>query len=187
MNDPLYPRECEETTPTLFVMVGLPGSGKSTWAHQQALGHSSKYSIISTDYFLEMDAKKYGQDYTWAFETRFKKCNQKAMEQARMAIKEKKHIIWDQTHMTLKSRRRALSMVTKDYNKIVVVFELELRELFARIEKRGKTTGKIIPPHVIDNMQDYYKFPTLEEGFDKIYVNAGNEYIDKMKMMTGIV
>lgn len=182
MVDVLYPRDMVmERGPTLFTLVGLPGSGKSVWAQQQAYMHSTEYAIISTDYFLERIAKEYRTSYKWAFENKFKEAKQKAMLQAQQAVKDKNHIIWDQTHMTIKSRRRGLSMVTKDYQKIAVIFECDERELLERIDHRKKETGKDIPLQVLMHMARMYVYPTVDEGFDEVYLNTGDEYEETMK------
>ena len=75
-------------------------------------------------------------------------------------------IIWDQTSMSIKSRKRKFNML-RDYEHIAVVFKTpEKAELARRLASRP---GKNIPDHVMRSMIDNYDAPTEEEGFKEIW------------------
>lgn len=175
---------CNED-PILFVLTGLPGSGKSTWAQLEANTAPTEYTIVSTDYFLEQSARDSGKDYEWAFVHCFKDAKRRAMAQVRNATKERKNIIWDQTNMTAKSRRRALANVGRGYHKIVIGFEVADMELRKRLAARRTITGKFIPPEVIKNFQNVFEPPSLDEGFEKMFCNSGPEYDTTIQKMLG--
>ena len=85
------------------------------------------------------------------------------VERAREAGKD---IIWDQTSMSIKSRKRKFQML-RDYEHIAVVFKTpEPDELKRRLDSRP---GKNIPDHVMKSMMDNYDIPTEEEGFKEIW------------------
>lgn len=178
----LMPGEWTER-PTVFVLTGIPGSGKSTWAQLQVRGHSSDYQILSTDYFLEFIAKENGENYTWAFENHFGEAKARMDKQAETAFKEKKNVICDQTHMGVKSRRRAMARASKDYHKISVVFQTTPYNIAKRVTTRAAATGKMIPNSVIRRFEFSYEEPTLDEGFEKVFFNTGTEYEDAIEKM----
>ena len=152
---------------TLIVMIGLPGSGKSTWVRNYLKNSEVEFQIVSSDDIIMKYAEKEGLNYTEGF-PKFSGIAAKEMKRnARKYAAEGLNVIWDQTNMSVKSRKLAMSLF-KDYKKIAVVFSICPKELERRLEKREKEEGKHIPDFVIDTMSRKYNEPTKEEGFDKI-------------------
>lgn len=150
--------------PKLFMLVGLPGSGKSTWIKNQNLTDDA--FILSTDDFIEDVAAAKGKTYAEVFHEAIYDATAQLDEDLEYAMKLGKDIIWDQTNMTIKGRRIKLDMVMGSYEKIAVVFNKpdDLKERLARRE----AAGKIIPESVIESMEATYQPPTRFEGFAKI-------------------
>ena len=159
-------------TKEIIVMVGLPASGKSTHRDKMIAESGVDYVIVSSDDEIERFALEEGSNYTEAFDKYVGRATAIAKKKFRDAVKEGKHIIWDQTNLTPKKRRSILKDVGEDYRKVAVVFELTDDELDRRINKRKSETGKDIPAHVMKSMAKSYLPPTKEEGFDNIiFVN----------------
>lgn len=153
--------------PEIMVLVGLPGSGKSTFIKQ--LKSEKKYVVVSTDDIFEQLAKDAGVNYTQAFNTfPYKEVEREMFSSLNKALSRRDNIIVDQTNMTVKSRNRKLSMVPTGYKKIAVVFSVDEAELQRRLVAREKTEGKSIPKSVISSMKSSYQAPTKSEGFDEI-------------------
>ena len=75
-------------------------------------------------------------------------------------------VIWDQTSVTVVSRRKKFRMLP-DYQHIAVVFRTpEPVELAGRLASRP---GKIIPEEIVQDMINRFEMPTLEEGFQEIW------------------
>jgi len=170
----ILPKVWKET-PTLFMLVGLPASGKSTWAEIQE-GMMNDIGILSSDIWLESYAKEAGKDYQWAFENKFKEANASMREDLKYFTHNNINIIWDQTNMSVKARRKKLSQIPKHYHKVAIVFEVDREELNERLSTRAEQTGKHIPQYVIDNITEQYIQPTLDEGFEKVFINSGKTY-----------
>ena len=148
----------------LYVLVGVPGSGKSTWIKNQiwALG----LTIVSTDAFVEDHARKQGKTYSEVFDEYMPTAVKLMADQVVWARDHGHDIIWDQTSTTIASRARKFRMLP-EYYAIAVVFPTPNRdELTRRLNSRP---GKTIPDFVIQNMIDGWEEPTHEEGFQEIW------------------
>jgi len=146
------------------VLVGVPGSGKSTWIKDQiwALG----LTIVSTDAFVEDYARAQGKTYSEVFTDYMPTAVNLMAEQVVFAREHGHDIIWDQTSTTIASRARKFNMLP-DYYAIAVVFRTPSRdELDVRLSGRP---GKHIPKTVIDDMIKNWDEPELDEGFQEIW------------------
>jgi predicted kinase len=148
-----------------YQLIGVPGSGKSTWIDTQDWALSC--AKVSTDKWVEIYAKEVGRTYSQVF-VDFMPTAVDLMAKEVIAAREMgRDIIWDQTSTTVKSRARKFNMLP-DYEHIAVVFRTpEHKELFRRLWSRP---GKEIPEHVIAGMIASWEEPSLDEGFTEIRV-----------------
>jgi predicted kinase len=145
-------------------MVGVPGSGKSTWISNQEW--SNDCVIVSTDDFVQAYARSVGKTYSEVFDEFMPEAVNLMAKQVVEARELGKDIIWDQTSTTVKSRARKFNML-RDYEHIAVVFETPSRiELRRRLDSRP---GKEIPNAVVEGMIMSFEMPTEEEGFKEIW------------------
>ena len=147
-----------------YILVGVPGAGKSTWIKNQtwALG----FTVVSTDAFIEHYAKAQGKTYSEVFEDYMPTAVKLMVDQVVRARDHDHTIIWDQTSTTVKTRAKKINMLD-GYHKIAIVFRTPpLDELIRRIDSR---VGKEIPAKVLLDMIEKWEEPTLEEGFDEIW------------------
>lgn len=150
--------------PKLYVLVGVPGSGKSTWINGQ--DWAGDCAIISTDHYVEAYARSTGKTYSEVFEEFMPKAVDLMAKDVVVARENNKDIIWDQTSTTVASRSRKFAMLPT-YYKIAVVFKTpEPEELERRLQRRP---GKIIPKDVVQGMIDNFDHPTEDEGFNEIW------------------
>lgn len=160
--------ENQITKPKIYVLVGLPGSGKSTWIKNNRKNIGENAAIVSSDDYIDMKAAEEGKTYSQAYSDHIGGATMHAKKTFSEAVKEGRNIVVDQTNMGTKRRKTWLSQVGNKYEKIAVVFDVPERELFERLNDRAQKTGKIIPMKVIDEMASRYNPPSKEEGFDKI-------------------
>jgi predicted kinase len=150
--------------PTAYILVGVPGSGKSTWIKNQTwmLG----LNVVSTDTYVEDYAYKQGKTYSEVFEEYMPTAVSKMVGHVVFCRDNNLDIIWDQTSTTIETRAKKIRMLP-EYTKIAVVFRTpEKEEWDRRILSRP---GKHIPQHVLKSMCVNFDHPTLEEGFDQIW------------------
>jgi predicted kinase len=148
----------------LYVLVGVPGSGKSTWIKNQEW--AKDIPVVSTDHFVEEYAAKQGKTYSEVFDEYMPIAVRLMANQVEICKANGLDIIWDQTSTTLASRKRKFNMLP-DYHAIAIVFKTpEKEELTRRLAGRP---GKTIPEHVMRTMIDGFEMPTEDEGFDEIW------------------
>ena len=150
----------------LYVLVGVPGSGKSTWIKYQTW--TKDCEIVSTDHFVEQYAALEGKTYSDVFQEYMPRAVQLMTEQVINARNAQKDIVWDQTSCSIATRAKKIRMLP-EYYKIAVVFKTpEPEELKRRLDSR---IGKNIPEEVSETMARQLRDepPTKEEGFDEIW------------------
>jgi len=150
---------------TCYTLVGVPGSGKSTWASKQK-NWARDILVISTDMFVEAYAKKVGKTNSEVFEEYMPHAIDDMIEAVVWARNGNCDFIWDQTSTTIKSRKRKFNMLPY-YVHIAIFFKTpEPEELQRRLLNRP---GKIIPAEVIESMIAGLEMPTTEEGFKEVW------------------
>jgi predicted kinase len=155
--------------PELVMLVGIPCSGKSTYAKKlKTIPYWSNSVILSTDSYIEKEAKRMGLTYNQVFDDVIDNATRELELQLIMAKDKGKDIIWDQTNLTIKSRRKKLSKLPSFYRRGVVYFEVSLEEALKRNKARE---GKFIPESILKRMYHQFEVPTISEGFD--YVEVG--------------
>ena len=150
--------------PKCYQLVGVPGSGKSTWIANQEW---AKYCIVvSTDAFVEDYAKECGSTYSEVFDDYMPTAVKLMADQVVRAREAGRNIIWDQTSVSISSRTKKFNMLP-DYEHIAVVFRTpDSEELDRRLASRP---GKTIPKNVIRSMINNFDMPSEDEGFKEIW------------------
>ena len=148
--------------PTLYMLVGVPASGKTTWTKN----NRGSALVASSDDYIEQQAEKLGSTYSDVFDKFIKAANTHAIETARKAFSNKVDLIWDQTNLTKTGRRNKLKMVPKDYKKVAVFFPVPHTDVLKK--RLVSRPGKNIPDYVMSSMIKTIEKPSKEEGFDEI-------------------
>ena len=152
------------TTPKLYMLIGVPGSGKSTWIANQ--DWTKDIPIVSSDKFIDEHAAKEGKTYNEVFADYVKIATHLMDNQVLICKANNTDIIWDQTNTSVKSRKAKLDKL-EGYEKIAVVFRTPEKE---ELEKRlAQRVGKHIPANVMESMIANLQEPTEEEGFKEIW------------------
>ncbi|KAL2534567.1 SPRY domain-containing protein [Abeliophyllum distichum] len=158
----------------LILMVGLPASGKTTWAEKWVKEHPERrYVLLGTNSALEqmkvpglLRKNNYGERFehlmdraTGIFNTLLSR-----------ASKIPRNFIIDQTNVYKSARRRKLKPFA-DYRKIAIVVFPRPEELKLRAAKRFKEMGKEVPAEAINSMLANYILPTSKEmpGADECF------------------
>ncbi len=139
----------------VWLLAGIPGSGKSTWARRQV----EKFGGVhcSRDE-IRFSLLKDGEDY-FAHEDEVIRLWTEKVHQAILSP-DVKDVYIDATHLTEKARAKVINALpTSNYDIITVFFNVPLEVCIARNEKR---TGRAyVPPQTIRNMYASYNDHTI--------------------------
>jgi predicted kinase len=154
---------------TAYMLIGVPGSGKSTWAEPLLVRDGAL--LISSDAYIETMAQAMGTTYGAIFKATIGEATKWMDTQLNTAIQNMTQVIWDQTNLTMKTRRPKLNkLLDAGYEVVAVAFECPAPELARRRKERAEKTGKDIPPSVIESMTATYVRPTRLEGFHRVII-----------------
>lgn len=157
--------------PTLIMMVGLPGTGKSTLVRDLTAMDPDAF-VYSTDNLIEEWAAVQGWTYDFAFSKYIDRATRQMNEWLDVAVQDGQNIIWDQTNLGVKKRRSVLGRFSaKTWEKecrciVPPRGDSQTEDWHWRLENRA---GKTIPAHIIRSMKETYLIPSLDEGFDRVY------------------
>ena len=137
---------------TLYVTIGLPGSGKSTWAHQQNMAVVSSDGVRS-----ELHGSVEVQDNP-----------AKVFQIVHSRVKEQlKHgdMIMDATNLNARKRAGFLSQIF-GVRKVAVLFATSYEKVLHQNRKRDRQ----VPESAIQRMRESFQPPMKWEGWDDIRI-----------------
>lgn len=144
--------------PVCHMLVGVPGSGKSTWARSQDL------PVVSSDAWVERLAAERGQTYNQAFAEVVDEAMSRFSQDIDQLVRHQQSFVWDQTNLGQGARAKKLRRL-RGYDIVAQVWQIPESELERR---RTQRTDKVIPPGVLRDMLSQFAVPSLDEGFCKI-------------------
>ena len=155
--------------PLLVMLVGLPGSGKSTAAERlfsEIRSQGRTCEIVGTDVYLESEAARRDLSYSAVFAEAFEIAEALMWTQAEEAIRRRASVIWDQTNLTVNARNQRLRLFPGEYVRVAAVMPTADHQAWERNLARGP--GRAVPGEVFDRMRVYFRRPSKEEGFQML-------------------
>lgn len=144
---------------SLNIMIGLPGSGKTTYCKDKLLNDDSIY-LSSDDLRVEL----YGyEDQTHNNEV-FIELNKRCKE----ALKNGKNVVYDATNINKKRRMQLTNDMKRYYGELnYYFFTCNISEIFDRNAKRLE---RKIPWEKLNQMIISIDVPLYYEGYDNLYI-----------------
>ncbi|XP_031392741.1 heterogeneous nuclear ribonucleoprotein U-like protein 1 isoform X2 [Punica granatum] len=179
----------------VIMMVGLPASGKTTWAEKWIQDHPEKrYVLLGTNLILDQ-MKVPGlyrkQNYGERFDRLMDKATAIYNTLLPLAAKTPRNFIIDQTNVYKSARTRKLKPFSS-FQKIAVVIFPRPEELKLRSQKRFQEMGKEVPDDALNSMIANFVLPMSkdmpgsDEYFDQVIFTELNReeslrYLNEMK------
>ena len=143
------------------MVIGLPGSGKSTLCNKLCSLEKDKNVYLSSDELREKllgDINNQSENHTV-----FEVMNKMAIE----SLKANKNVYYDATNISSKRRRALLQTIKKYTNNCICLVLATPLEICL---ERNKNRNRVVPESVISNMYLNFEFPGYFEGWDLIEI-----------------
>lgn len=144
---------------TVYMLSGMPASGKSTYVNDNLAG----IPVVSTDAYIEEYARLNNKTYNDVFLDVIKTATKRMNEFVDILVQTETSFVWDQTNLSVKSRKAKLDKIPKHWEKIAIYFHTpEETEWQRRLNSRP---GKTVPINILKSMLKTIEIPTVVEGF----------------------
>lgn len=154
----------------LYLMVGIPGAGKTTWAKAQ-----TDCVYLGSD---ELRRRLYGREMT---PRGYRKIHRIMAREAAAHLSVGQNVVVDSAHISRNSRRKLLKLIPSDVKRVAVFIDTPLKQALENNQHRNRH----VPEPGIRFLKLRLRPPEQSEGFDKIlYIRntqekQGNSDIDK--------
>ena len=176
--------------PLYIMLVGLPGSGKTTYRTGLLEGFLRRGvvppRVASTDDLIEHAAQDEGTTYNEAWPRNIARAEREMKADMRRAFERGHDIVHDQTNTSARKRRECcLDATAFRYFKACILVEIDHETRMMRLKTRAAEEGKSIPAEVDADMRARFVYPDLSEGWDYIGTAAQTsaEVLNKLRIL----
>lgn len=145
----------------LIMLIGLPGSGKSTWAKNYK-EENKNVIIVSSDAIRE----ELGLENTAEHN---KICFDEVEKRTIKGMKNGFKVIVDATNLNYKKRMQFLRRVCPK-NEEIIAEAVVIATSYENCLKRNSERDRVVPEEVIKRMRESFNFPLFNEGFYDIRI-----------------
>ena len=158
----------------LYLMMGVPGSGKSTYA---------KNILKYGDIYVSRDEIRYSlltdKDDYFAKENEVIKTFIESIDKSLVMEEYCGDVFADATHLSPKGRAQVLKQLKNKDRVSVIYLDIPLNVI---LERNAKRTGRaLVPEDVVRRMYNSIQLPTRAEGIESIYFINENQEIKEVR------
>jgi len=155
--------------PTLKIMIGLPGSGKSSYADKYMKSDNTVY--LSSD-FIRKDM------FGFEDQTHNDQVFSRMKSETLFALHTGFDVIYDATNLSAKRRMLLINAIKKEVDNVCVEAYLMCTPIDTLLERNLTRLERHLPWDKLIDMITYLEPPMYYEGFDSIYLINGGMYDD---------
>ena len=163
---------------TVHMLIGIPGSGKSTYCNNVLIKKYPEAVFIASDKVRDNNPNM-SEDQIWP--EIYRLCSE--------ALNNNKDIIYDATNITPTVRNRFFAKLAeknvKDYDKIAYFFVTDPNKCVERVAKRNTMPNeRYLPLEVIKGYGEKIIAPIDKEGFKEVIIIDNNKNDDNYHLKT---
>lgn len=166
---PRSKNDCE-----LVMMVGLPATGKTTWASEYVAHSGKNYDILSTDLILDqMRVNKLRRqgNFKERFDRLMKMGSKTFNELLNIARRKNRNYILDQTNVFERARSRKIGQF-REWGRKVAAVCIPTMDDYAKRQALCAQKNKVVPPDVVANFKKSFTMPTTREFDEVVYTDT---------------
>ncbi len=149
---------------TLILLSAIPGSGKSTWAHEYRKAHPKTYIVASDDVRMRVSGGVQNFEHeALVWETFLKELNEHAEDD------EETTVIADATNLQNRYREYYCKQTPKFTKHVLVLFDIPFE--ICKIQNKMRTKSRIVSDEAMESLKAEFEYPTEE------IINLYDEYI----------
>ena len=143
----------------LFIMMGAPGSGKTTWCKNNVPKNAVYISRDEIRFSIIKDEDSYFSKEKIVYDIFINKINE--------ALESGLDVYADQTSLNAGSRKKLINALNKKPDEIIGIYFTTPLDIV--LQRNAQRTGRaLVPEDVVVNMFNSLTRPTLDEGFTEI-------------------
>lgn len=145
-----------------YMLIGLPGSGKSHWADtvMSRWKEAAKPAIICEDDLVHQECERTGEPFNTVADRLLSGENKIELKKRfNAAIGVSRNIIIDAHNLTEEERAVYLLALPDHYQKIGIIFKAPNGVLLERLQKRADETGRYVPSTTLGILGKRYQHP----------------------------
>jgi len=152
----------------MIMMIGHPGSGKSTWANKFVVEQSHIFNLISTDnIFDKIVPAQYREQKVDAYDKYKDQVFSEYHAQIETSVKESQNVILDRAYASDNKRQYALDFFHPEYLKVAIHVTTDQNACLKRVKKREDQTGRKLDQEFFDKVVNNHEAPSFSQ-FDII-------------------
>ena len=152
--------------PVAYILIGFPGSGKSSYIKNDFTSNS-RFMVASSDDYLEWIASNNNVTYDKIFKDFIKEADKHFFETLDYAASNEISVVVDRVNTSSKSRKRIIDRLRNTHYIKAILFEISENDLEINLKQRK---NKTIPLDVLESFKYNFQYPEKGEGIDEIEV-----------------
>ena len=147
--------------PTVYVMCGVPASGKTYYAKNTLMNNILHHRVYISSDDIREEICGDAQD-----QTKNQEVFKLFYNRARKAVREGSDVVLDATHLTRRSRQKCRERFKDLDCKFIVV---QLTTPVGKAIRRNKNRDRVVPSYAMDRMINSFQPVKNSEGFDEVW------------------
>merc|ERR1719461_916281 len=156
------------------MMIGLPATGKTTWATKYVKDSGKNFNILSTDLILDQmrvyNLRRQG-NFGERFDRLMKMASKTFNDLVNIAKSKKRNYVLDQTNVFPRARSKKIGNF-REWGRRVAAVCIPTMQDYERRKALCAQKNKVVPPDVVAKFKAAFTIPSLGEFTEVVYTDT---------------